>query len=167
MPKTIYILLLLLISSCHAFVGGGGLPTEGPSVIFNVRSNSNDTCHCRANKLAVDSTFGYKCNAIDLLNISYTKNSMQLFATTDSLGFTTKHTLSSDVGLKRFYFLKKGFPAAYLNIDFTPKSKRLPQAVGCDVYMQHLTNGVYYYTIIIKPLAKKGVKLIPYKGNNN
>ncbi len=158
--------MLLFVCSCHAFVGGGGgLPREGPSVVFNVRSNNSDTCRCTANKFVIDSTFGYNCSAIDLLNISYTKNGRQIFATTDSLGFTTKHTYNEGVGLERFYFLKKGFPAAYVNIDFTPKSKRPLQAFGCEVHVQHLASGVYYYTVIIKPIAKKGVKLVPHTVN--
>jgi hypothetical protein len=158
MRKLVYIIPLILLYGCGGM--GGGIPAAGPQIVFNVLSNSNDSCRCKANKFNPDTTFGYHCSVIDSLVISHTRNAGQWFAITDSLGTTKKNIVYA--GPMSFYFIKKGFPTAHVNIDLTPRAKVPVRAFGCEIHTTRMGYDLYYYTVIIKPLPKKGVRIVPY-----
>jgi hypothetical protein len=167
MKKVLYILLVFLITSCHAFVGGGGGEGNRTSVIFNVSAISSDSCRCRANKFKIDSNLGARCRPIDSMLISYSRNGNMPIVYTDSIGLTQKTVVSNNFG--RYYFIKKGFSVVSAILNFDPKSKMHVQASGCDVFLKRIgtLNPVYYVAVVIKPNPKKGVKLIPYNSSKN
>jgi len=154
------IIAFISLAACRGFIDTGPPSNMNNKVVFNIYINNGDSCRCVANKFKMDTTLGFHCDVADSVKISDSRSGKTTLEYTNEVGMTPSYELYGEY--LRLYFIKKGIPAAYVNIDFSPKAKLPIQGVGCDAYMQKLGINAYAIIIVLKPKIKKGVKMVPY-----
>jgi hypothetical protein len=163
--KLLYLVLSISLVACRGFIDTGPPTNLNNKVIFNIYCNNGDSCRCLANKFKLDTTLGFHCDVADSVKISDSRSGKTTLEYTNEVGMTPSYELYGEH--LQLYFIKKGIPGAYININFSPKAKLPIQGVGCDAYMRKLGINVYAIIIVLKPKIKKGVKIVPYKGGAN
>ncbi|HTA84257.1 MAG TPA: hypothetical protein VK783_15035 [Bacteroidia bacterium] len=163
--KVFCAILLVSLAACRGFVDTGPPVNMNNKVVFNVYSNSSDSCRCLANKFKIDTSLGFHCDVVDSVKISDSRSGKTTLEYTNEVGMTPSYELYGEHW--RLYFIKKGIPGAYVNINFSPKAQTPIQGVGCDAYMRKSGIGIYDVIIVLKPKIKKGIKIIPYTGVTN